>query len=141
MTREVLNHLRDLDENLTDWESYLRETREPGFLLDRKARHALLHCVLVSLQAAIDIADHWVAEVTPQRPESYRAIIELLEEKRALPRRLALQLKGLFSLRNVLVHKYQELDLKRLYAHVKKAPQPLRAFLKLAKSKVRRAPR
>ena len=138
MTREVLNHLRDLDENLSDWQAYLRETREPEFLSDRKSRHALLHCVLVSLQAAIDIADHWVAEVTPQRPESYRAIMELLEEKKAVPGGLARELKGLFSLRNVLVHKYQELDLKRLYAHIKKAPKPLRAFLKLAKSKVKR---
>lgn len=139
MTREVLNHLRDLDENLADWQDYLRETREPEFLSDRKSRHALLYCVLVSLQAAIDIADHWVAEVTPQRPESYRAIMELLEEKKAVPERLARDLKGLFSLRNVLVHKYQELDLKRLYAHIRKAPKPLRAFLQLAKSKVNRA--
>lgn len=140
MTREVLNHLRDLDENLTDWEFYLRQTGEAEFLRDRKTRHALLHCVLVALQAAIDIGDHWVTELTPQRPESYRAIMELLEEKKAVPAGLARELKGLFSLRNVLIHKYQELDLKRLYAHIERAPKFLKAFLRLAKSKVKRGP-
>lgn len=138
MTREVLNHLRDLDENLTDWEFYLRQADEAEFLGDRKTRHALLHCVLVALQAAIDIGDHWVTELTPQRPESYRAIMELLEEKKAVPAGLARELKGLFSLRNVLIHKYQELDLKRLYAHIERAPKFLKAFLRLAKSKVKR---
>lgn len=138
MTREVLNHLRDLDENLIDWELYLRQAGEAEFLSDRKTRHALLHCVLVALQAAIDIGDHWVTELTPQRPESYRAIMELLEEKKAVPAGLARELKGLFSLRNVLIHKYQELDLKRLYAHIERAPRFLKAFLKLAKSKVKR---
>lgn len=138
MTREVLNHLRDLEENLADWQDYLRETPSAAFLSDRKARHALLHCVLVCLQAAIDIADHWVAEATPQRPESYRAIMELLAENKVVSEDLARELKGLFSLRNVLIHKYQELDLERLYAHLEKAPAPLRAFLALAKANVAR---
>lgn len=138
MTREALRHIRDLDENLADWESYLRETDERGFLTDRKARHALLHCVLVALQAAIDIGDHWVAELTPERPETYRGIVELLEERKAFSPGMARDLKELFSLRNVLIHKYQELDLKRLYGHIRGAPKVLRAFLKLAKSKVKR---
>ena len=137
MTKEVLNHVRDLDENLKDWEDYLGQTSEKAFISDRKARHALLHCALVALQAAIDIGNHWVSGLTPQRPESYRAIAEILEEKGEIPGKLAENLQGLFSLRNVLIHKYQELNLKRLFAHLKKGIKPLREYLKLAKANTR----
>ncbi len=138
MTFDVLNHLRDLAENLGDWETYVRETSERRFLTDRKARHALLHAVLVALQAAIDIGNHWVTGLTPQRPESYRGVAELLEESGALPPALAKDLKGLFALRNILVHKYQALDVKLLYRHLKAGVRPLSAFLKLAKAQVGR---
>lgn len=137
MTRDVLNHLRDLQENLRDWESYLAEITPARFLSDRGERHKLLHATLVALQAAIDIANHWVAELTPQRPESYRAIVELLEEQGALPATLAKDLRGLFSLRNVLIHKYHELDLKRLYRHLRLGVKPLKSFLALSKARVR----
>lgn len=137
MTREVLNHVRDLEENLKDWKDYLSKISKEEFLTDRKSRHALLHCVLVSLQAAIDIGNHWISGLTPQRPESYRAIAEILEEKKAVPRELARDLKGLFSLRNVLIHKYQELELDRLFVHIQKGEEPLREYLKLAKSGIR----
>lgn len=136
MGREVLNHLRDLEENLKDWDSYLQETSLPRFLESRKDRHALLHCALVSLQAAIDIGNHWVAGLTPRRPESYKAIMDLLMEKKAIPARLARDLKGLFSLRNVLIHKYQEPDLEKICAHLRKGVKPLRSFLRLSKARV-----
>lgn len=138
MTREALNHIRDLDENLADWERYGRRVNRAKFLADRDARHAWLHAALVSLQAAIDIANHWAAGLTPRRPESYRGIVELLEEAKAVPRGLAKDLKGLFSLRNLLIHKYQELDLSRLHAHLQRGAPPLRRFSALAKAQARK---
>lgn len=137
MTREVLNHLRDLDSNIKDWKAYIEGMTPERFASDRKERHALLHCVLVSLQAAIDTGNHWVSELTSNRPESYRSIIELLEEEKAIPTNLAKDLKGLFSLRNVLIHRYQELDLEKLYTHLQTGSKPLEQFLKLAKNSIR----
>jgi len=137
MTHDALNHLRDLEQNLKDWKLYLENLSPKDFLNNRKERHALLHCVFVALQAAIDIGNHWASNLTSQRPESYKAIIDLLHEKRAVPSKLAKDLKGLFSLRNVLVHQYQELNLEKLFSHLKKGVVPLKAFLKLAKSKAK----
>ncbi|MFH1618824.1 MAG: DUF86 domain-containing protein [bacterium] len=138
MTKEVLNHLRDLEENLKDWEAYLADVSEDRFIKDRLSRHALLHCVLVALQSAIDIGNHWLTELTVERPESYRAIVDLLEGEKVLPKKLARDLKGLFSLRNVLIHKYAELNLKKIYSYLKKGIKPLREYLKTAKSKASR---
>lgn len=137
MTRDVLNHLRDFEENLKDWETYLREIPLAVFLGDRGSRHKILHAVLVALQAAIDIANHWVSELTPQRPETYKSIVGLLREEKAVPASLAEDLEGLFSLRNVLIHRYQKLDLKKLYRHLEEGIGPLKALLKLSRSKVK----
>lgn len=133
MTRDVLNHLRDLEENLKDWELYFKGLSKDEFISDRKERHALLHCVTVALQAAIDIGNHWVSQLTPQRPETYRGIVDLLQETKKISGPLATDLKGLFSLRNVLIHQYQSLDLAILYKHLKNGPKPLLKFLRLAK--------
>lgn len=137
MTRDVLNHLRDLAENLDDWRAYLRETPLRAFLRDRGSRHKILHAAIVALQAAIDIANHWVSEIATERPESYRAIADILGREKAIPRTLAEDLKRYFSLRNVLIHKYQGLDLRRLYGDLERAPRPLGRFLKLAKTRTR----
>ncbi|MEI8191453.1 MAG: DUF86 domain-containing protein [candidate division NC10 bacterium] len=136
MTQDILLHLRTMDENLRDWELYLRETPRRHFVADRKARHALLHCALVSLQSAIDVGNHWVSRLCPQRPESYRLIAAALEERKAISPALAKSLKGLFSLRNVMIHDYPNLDLEQLYRHLKNGVAPLRKFLKLAKAKL-----
>lgn len=141
MTREASSHLRELDENLGDWRSYLLETPRARFVRDRRARHALLHCVIVSLQAAIDVANHWAAALTPRRPETYRGVLDLLEENGAIPAALAADLRPLFSLRNVLIHKYFELDLRRLHAHLVEGPAPLWSFMRLAKAAGRRPSR
>ncbi|MBI4063621.1 MAG: DUF86 domain-containing protein [Elusimicrobia bacterium] len=138
MKKDVLNHLRDLEENIRDWESYLQEMPFDKFLSDRFARHALLHAVTVALQAAIDIGNHWVTELTPQRPETYKAIADLLVEKKAVATTLGSQVGLLFGLRNVLIHKYQDLELKQLYQQLQAGPSSLKLFLALAKKRVQR---
>ncbi len=104
------------------------------------ARHGTRSCTASSSACRPpDTANHWAAGLTAERPESYRGIIELLEADKAIPSRLAKDLKGLFSLRNVLIHKYADLDLARLHGHLRRGSAPMRAFLKLAKAQVRPA--
>ncbi len=53
----ILSYLRELNDALTDWENYqgisVDELRE-----DRDKRNMVLHALLVSIQAAIDIATY-----------------------------------------------------------------------------------
>ena len=57
----ILEHFRELNEALKDWERYqtisLRELRS-----DRDKQNMVLHALLVSIQASIDIANHIIAE-------------------------------------------------------------------------------
>ena len=67
----VLTHLRELDEAARDRERYRSITLE-DLRTDRDKRNMVLHALLVSIQASIDIANHLVAASSSRRPETYR---------------------------------------------------------------------
>lgn len=51
----ILAHLRELDESQKDWQRYQSVSLEE-LKKDRDKRNMVLHAMLVSIQAAIDIA-------------------------------------------------------------------------------------
>ena len=72
----------------------------------------------VAIQAAIDIGSTLLAGVSTQVPESYRDIFLELAEVGILPRAFAEQLAQMAQFRNVLVHLYLEVDLRKVYQYL-----------------------
>lgn len=56
----ILAHLRELDESLKDWQRYQSFSLEE-LKKDRDKRNMVLHAMLVSIQAAIDVATYLIA--------------------------------------------------------------------------------
>jgi len=111
----ILGHLRELDEASGDWERY-RSIALNELRTDRDKRNMVLHALLVSIQASIDIANHLVAaSPTSRRPETYRESFMILCDEGLIPEDLATQLSDLAGFRNVLVHLYCRLDLDEVY--------------------------
>ncbi len=57
----ILAHLRELDESQKDWQRYQSISLE-DLKKDRDKRNMVLHAMLVSIQAAIDIATSLIAK-------------------------------------------------------------------------------
>ena len=110
----ILAHLRELDEAAGDWERYRSITLE-DLMTDRDRRNMVLHALLVSIQASIDIANHLVAASSSRRPETYRESFTILCDEGLIPEDLGAQLSDLAGFRNVLVHLYCRLDLDEVY--------------------------
>ena len=110
----VLTHLRELDEAARDWERY-RSISLEDLRTDRDKRNMVLHALLVSIQASIDIANHLVAASSSRRPETYRESFTILCDEGLIPEDLGAQLSDLAGFRNVLVHLYCRLDLDEVY--------------------------
>lgn len=128
----ILSHLRELSEALKDWERYQSiSIEELG--TDRDKRNMVLHAMLISIQAAIDIATHIIAEKELRKPATYRETFEILEEERIISEELANELSDLAGFRNVLVHIYWELDLDELYGILQNDLKVLDAFKKIVK--------
>ena len=122
-----LSHLNELDESLKDWERYHRYSLEE-LQKDRDKRNMVLHAMLISIQAAIDISSHLISKNQLKRPTTYRETFELLGQAGMISEELAGELSDLAGLRNVLVHIYGELDLDEIHSVLQNDLKILRSF-------------
>ena len=109
-----LAHMREMDEALDDWERYMSLPLE-RLLRERDLKNMVLHALLVSIQAAIDIANHLISEEGLRRPANYREAFQILGEAGLIDDDLARELSDLAGFRNVLVHIYWGLDMEMVY--------------------------
>jgi len=128
----ILSYLRELNDALTDWENYqnisIEELRE-----DRDKRNMVLHAMLVSIQASIDIATYIIAQKGLDKPSTYRETFEILGRENIIPEELADELSDLAGFRNVLVHIYWGLNLDEVYAVLQNDLRALKDFIKSMK--------
>jgi uncharacterized protein YutE (UPF0331/DUF86 family) len=110
----ILDHLRELNESLKDWERYQSISLEE-LITNRDKRNMVLHALLISIQSAIDIANHIIAEKGFRKPSTYRETFEILYEEKLISKKLSDELSDLAGFRNVLVHLYWRLDLDTIY--------------------------
>ncbi len=123
----VLLHLRELDESLKDWVRYQQFSLE-DLEKDRDKRNMVLHAMLVSIQAAIDISSHMISQDGLQRPATYREGFDILAQAGLISQELAADLSDLAGFRNVLVHIYWDLDLEEVYGILQNDLETLRSF-------------
>jgi uncharacterized protein YutE (UPF0331/DUF86 family) len=128
----ILSYLRELNDALIDWENYqgisIEELRE-----DRDKRNMVLHALLVSIQASIDIAAYIIAERGLEKPSTYRETFEILGKEKIIPEELANELSDMAGFRNVLVHIYWGLNLDEVYGVLQNDLRALKEFIKYMK--------
>ncbi|AKB80424.1 hypothetical protein MSHOH_3941 [Methanosarcina horonobensis HB-1 = JCM 15518] len=128
----ILAHLRELDESQKDWQRYQNISLE-DLKKDRDKRNMILHAMLVSIQAAIDIATSLIAKEGLGKPTTYRETFEILGQAGLIPEELAEELSDLAGFRNVLVHIYWQLDLDQVYGVLQNDLKTLQSFLQEVK--------
>ena len=72
----------------------------------------------VAIQAALDIGAYLLVEMSAQMPADYKDIFPKMAEVGILPPDVAPRLVGMAKFRNVLVHLYLEVDLKKVYHYL-----------------------
>lgn len=120
-----LGRLRSLGEAAE--EEYLAE---PG-IHDLAARY--LH---LAIEAAIDLANHWIADHGFRTPDSNRDTFTVLEEAGEIEAALAERMRGWAGFRNVLVHEYVNIDHRIAYAAIRNELDDLADFRAWALGKI-----
>jgi uncharacterized protein YutE (UPF0331/DUF86 family) len=128
----MLTYLRELSDALKDWEKYQNISIEE-LRADRDKRNMVLHSMLVSIQAAIDIATYIIAKRGLEKPSTYRETFEILGKEKIIPKDLADELSDLAGFRNVLVHIYWGLNLDEVYGVLQNDLKALKNFMKYVK--------
>lgn len=117
----------DIRESLERLESIRQRSREE-FLADQDLRDLASYRLLVAIEAAIQICYHVSAQVLHKAPTEYAECFALLGEADIIPQTLSERLQRMARFRNVLVHRYWDVDYRRVYDVLQHDVDDLREF-------------
>jgi len=130
ISKDVVNAMIDLiEENIRlieEIRSQGYESFSESFRDIQDAKHSLQEAI----EACLDIGSHIIAEKGFRRPEDYREIFRVLEENGIIDHVLSVKLQEMAQFRNLLVHRYGEIDIKRVYIIMSDDLEDIQKFAK-----------
>ena len=115
-------------------ESYLGRLRSLGsaaeadYLAEPVIHDLAARYLHLAIEAAIDLANHWIADQGLRTPDSNRDSFTVLEEAGEIEATVAERMRGWAGFRNVLVHDYIGIDHRIAYAAIRDELDDLAAF-------------
>ena len=105
--QQLNSYLKELEKN--------RDISLGEFLSSLSKQWLICHGLQLSIQIIMDVGNHILASIGENQIEDYVDIIDKLGEKRIIPSEFAKAIRGMAGLRNILVHEYVAIDLKKIY--------------------------
>lgn len=88
------------------------------------------HALQESIEACLDIANHVISTYGYRRPEDYKDIFRVLMERDIIKKDFFVKLEQIAKFRNLLVHRYEKLETKKLHQILEKDLGDIRFFVK-----------
>lgn len=129
MREEIYSKLEDLRKYvqfLRSYKSYRKGELRENYTL----RGAVERYFQLALECTINIGEMIISKEGFRKPESYREVIEILGEEGVLPGDFAEKFAPSMGFRNILVHRYAEVDLDELYQHLQSDLEDFNTFAK-----------
>ncbi len=116
-----------IDRNLT----FLKEIRTLNleqFLESYRDIQAAKYSLLEITEACIDIANYIISVKGFRRAEEYSEMFKVLKEEGIMEKRLATKLEDMAKFRNLLVHRYGEIDNRKVLEIIKHNLKDIQEF-------------
>ena len=117
--KETISAKFDIIERDMEFLNEFKEMDEDDFLNNYKNIQSAKYSLLEIIEACIDISTHIVAAKMFGRIEEYREIFHMLGLRGVLDKDLALRLEDMAGFRNLLVHRYGNIDNLRVLEIIK----------------------
>lgn len=123
-------------------EDYLQRLRglgrasEADYLADPRIHDLAARYLHLAVEAALDVANHWISDAGLRTPDTYRDSFSSLEEAGEIDADLAQRLRRWAGFRNVLVHDYLTIDHGIAYRAIRDDLGDLDAFRRRALGKL-----
>jgi len=121
-----LEVLRKYVQFLKGYQSHRKEELRENHTL----RGAVERYLQLALECVLDIGEMIISKEGFRKPERYREVIETLGEEGILPRDFVERFAPSMGFRNILVHRYAEVDLDELYQHLQNDLEDFNLFAK-----------
>ena len=130
LEREIIEGKLDIiDRNLRFLEEFKTLTPEQ-FLVSYKNIQAAKYSLLEIMEACIDIANYIISVKGFRRAEEYSEMFKVLKEEEIIGEELAAKLEDMARFRNLLVHRYGEIDNNRVLEMLKQNLRDIEEFEK-----------
>jgi uncharacterized protein YutE (UPF0331/DUF86 family) len=125
---EIHSKLKEIKNSLYYIKEYLPSDFK--YLNNRKDKNALYKEVEFSIQLMIDVCAVINSDVIRETPSDEDSIIDLLKEKKIISSDLAKMLHEMKGFRNILVHRYGEINDEEAYENIKEGLEDFEKFVK-----------
>jgi len=119
-----------IERNLQEINSIKEEGYEKfseSFRDELAAKHALLE----SIEACVDIANHIIAVKGFRRPTDYKDVFKILQENKIISKELYVKLEEMAKFRNLLVHRYAEIETQKIFKIIKDDVRDVKEFVNM----------
>lgn len=99
-----------------------------NFLTNVDQQYVVLHALQLAIQAAMDLAAHFVADEGWEVPARSGQVFSVLAERSVISAEIASRLRTMAAFRNLIVHEYGEVNLKTVYEIWHRSLDDLREF-------------
>jgi uncharacterized protein YutE (UPF0331/DUF86 family)/predicted nucleotidyltransferase len=100
---------------LADVRAFTEEVGRERLLVERGEQYRIAFPLQQAIQLAIDLAAHLLADRPVHQPGTLAGLFDALAEQGMIERELAQRLAEMARFRNLLVHRYADLDLARVW--------------------------
>ncbi|MFQ6081950.1 MAG: DUF86 domain-containing protein [Candidatus Aminicenantia bacterium] len=134
MHKEInIERIKTLEKDLLDTISEIRSViamEEEIFLKDKKSVYTLRYLLIEAVEAMANICNHILTRIKGQVPKGYPDCLEKLSDAEIITKELGNKLRKVASLRNIIIHKYWEIDDRKVFRSVKENIEDFEEFLK-----------
>ena len=123
----IQKRLLKLRQIISSLHLYAQETQK-NFITDSMLSDASMYQLTIGIEIVIDIGNHILSESFQKSAEDYTAVLQLLGEVGIAPKKMIEANKNMAGFRNILVHDYIEVDIKKVYKYLQKAPDVFQQF-------------
>lgn len=126
----IKNKMEDIQAYFKEMEPILKyESRE---IIENNLKiRAVERLFQLIVDTSIDINTHIITETDFNTPEDYQSTFIILGENKILPMNFAVKIAPSVGLRNLIVHKYGKVDLKKMVDDIKNEIGQYLEYLKL----------
>lgn len=115
---KIAQRVSEIQLAISNLERYAK-TDESEFLGDDEKIAAAKYHLIAVIEGCISICTHISVKEMHKVPDGYATCFKILADNKVLSETLASNLGKMVGFRNILIHKYWEIDNKKVYQYIK----------------------
>jgi uncharacterized protein YutE (UPF0331/DUF86 family) len=127
--REIIEKRIDIVEENLDYLDSIKGISLKEFASSFEKVQAAKHSLQEAIEACLDIANYLIAAKGFKRCEEYSEMFEVLAENKIIENRLKKNLMEMARFRNLLVHRYSQIDNKKIFEIIRSNLSDIKAFV------------